>query len=466
MSVVLDKNSSNYLNVTLASGERPIPDDYVLVTGWLRWNSTYSRSTNNSAWEIQSSDGGTEAELRAQVRSAGNGRVFGHRGGSANKTSAGGTINDDTWYLVCVSMVPDDGSTGRVSLYIDSSTRVATRTFSQDNGDTLNLDQFYVGKDSGGSPWGGYIADVAIFTPANQTEAEAIIDEIINSGGTSRAANNLPTYTPDWYAPLLDDNVAEGTNLTENGTITYSTSIHPTLETAGGADVTLDAASSGAATLSIDLDVDTALEATSSGVASLSIDAAIDTALAATSAGAGTVSADGAVDTALVAASSAAATISAHIVAGDDLTGSVSAAASLSATLSVDTVLAATSAGVSTVTAGAVLDWALASTVNAVATITGHVIAGDELSGASTGTATITANLGVDTVLGSTVSAAATVVATGLASDQLLDATVAAIATISADMVDHPTFTLPGGESRLFYCRPSDGRLVSAAWGL
>lgn len=234
MSAILNltDGSGQSLTATL-TGTLLAPDDYKCMTMWMRFDSGSTNGTETGVW-LGTSDGGSYIAGRNNTTPDYQVKV---QYETLSKTAASsGTWSDDTWYLCGIGFDGDDGTTATVVVYQDGGSNTTTRT--TPNTETLNFNTLVIGADDGlgaASNWHGWIADVAIWGAADKTEADAIVAAIWNSG-TPKAADQISgTASPIWYDSLYDGIGNEvGTSLTNNGSVTFSTVVHPTLITGGG----------------------------------------------------------------------------------------------------------------------------------------------------------------------------------------------------------------------------------------
>lgn len=222
-------SSTKWLSAVLGA-EAPVPDAHKLVTAWIRWESGKTKQALNFAFSLSSSDeallqGGFNNVVEVSVEGRGDGEPT---PGTGQPTKSG-TFNDDTWYLIGAWCSADDGVIGDVLAYATDGTAPGANTRTWANNTTADWDDWEIARSTTAAPterWQGWVADIAIWTPATKTAGQDIMNDLFNSGTPLEA--DAITPTPIWYAKLIGSAAVEtGTSLTNNGGVTFDSSIHP-----------------------------------------------------------------------------------------------------------------------------------------------------------------------------------------------------------------------------------------------
>src|SRR5690606_17090952 len=97
------------------------------------------------------------------------------------------------------------------------------------SGETTNLANIRIGQKDKSSTnftlWRGRVAEVFVFTVSDNTEFLALLEEL-----KTKKPDACDNGTLRWYAPLLDDATVEvGASLTNNGSVAFDDTDHPSL---------------------------------------------------------------------------------------------------------------------------------------------------------------------------------------------------------------------------------------------
>lgn len=224
MSALFTASTQN-LRATLAA----VPaynSDYVLLTAWVKWDSG-STPAQSTAFELRAGSSPASGDSRMALVFASGMAAEWYGGWSGSASQSLGSATADTWRLIAMLLEPNAAGLQHARGYNNSSTpssRVDTASAA-----TTDLSMVTVGNrafsPNSGTVWMGRVAECAIWTPADVTEASAIVAECLTT-----KPDAVTTATPIWYAPLeADASVVIGSALTNNGTVTFSDADHPSL---------------------------------------------------------------------------------------------------------------------------------------------------------------------------------------------------------------------------------------------
>ena len=213
-----------------------------LVTNKAKVVACWSRVSdiNDSQWMTKLSST-TETDNALEVWMNGNGgdasSGFRYQGTGSYSRTVFDVVTANTWHLqgCCYGAAGADG--GVTKAFFDGIFSGQNGGYFASSTATEALTNIIVGNSNSGNPSRGHngqIAELSIWEADTNADAEAILNDMWNSG-SPLAANNM-VQTPVHYWPLLSDgvDVVGGTNLSLTGTPTFDSGVHPTVLVGGG----------------------------------------------------------------------------------------------------------------------------------------------------------------------------------------------------------------------------------------
>lgn len=222
-------SASQWLSGTLSNP--PSETQWRLITAHVNLSSSVSEQ---HAVNLYSTDETRSARLRfGQLSSKSHPNfVVNNGGGPRAQNQNTDYLTLDEWYAVAVLVGPNNGASNAVlKTYLDGVALKRTNGVAYATVENTDLDKIMIGQKF---EWGaaqylrGWVADVAVWTPADEDEADDIAAE-----AATMAASDVTAGSPIWYAPLYDDG-----SVSVGGSVlaaqpspatppTYSTTDHP-----------------------------------------------------------------------------------------------------------------------------------------------------------------------------------------------------------------------------------------------
>lgn len=199
-----------------------------LVTAWVRQQGT-ALGSQNYVFYLRADP--ESEQLNSDLYSSDSAQwiAIGRNGaGSVQAFQTGVVHEEDVWQLVGHYVSGNNGtSNGTLQLGTNGEFR-ASNSVPYSTPSNRALDRLFIGgwDVSSFGRWRGYVAEFAIWTPADFAAAQAIFAELATKRPDAVAAG-----TPIFYAPLLSDATVAigGTTLSVNGTTTFHDDVHPSL---------------------------------------------------------------------------------------------------------------------------------------------------------------------------------------------------------------------------------------------